>query len=83
MQTHAEVTSDQFEVTDDLVIHHKPTGAEFTPHSEKKDSVLVWTGEIGRKLSNGAVYQYRDVLAVMKAIWRERANRMVVSASYS
>ena len=83
MQTHAEVTSDQFEVTDDLVIHHKPTGAEFTPHSEKKDSVLVWTGEIGRKLSNGAVYQYRDVLAVVKAIWRERANRMMVSASYS
>jgi hypothetical protein len=40
--------------------------------------VLVWTGEIGRKLSNGAVYQYRDVLAVMKAICRERANRMVV-----
>ena len=83
MHTHTEVTRDQFEVTDDLVIRHRPTGAEFTPHSEKEDSLLVWTGEIGRKLSNGAVYRYRDVLAVMKVIWRERAKRVEVSASYS
>jgi hypothetical protein len=82
MHTHTEVTLDEFEVRDDLVIH-TPTGAEFTPHPEKEDSVLVWTGEIGRKLSSGEFYQYGDVLAVMKAIWRERSKRLETSAAYS
>jgi hypothetical protein len=82
MHTHTEVARDQFEVTDGMVIH-TPTGAEFIPHSETEDSLLVWTGEIGRRLSSGEFYQYGEVLAVMKAIWRERAKRMEVSASYS
>jgi hypothetical protein len=77
MHTRTEVTRDQFEIRDDLVIH-TPTGAEFTP--EKEDSVLVWTGEIGRKLSSGAVYQYGDVLAVMRAFWREHSKRLELSA---
>ena len=82
MHTRTEVTLDQFEVRDNLVIH-RPTGAEFTPHSEKEDSVLVWTGEIGSRLSSGEFYQYGEVLAVMKAIWRERSKRMEPSAAYS
>jgi hypothetical protein len=80
MHTHTEVTRDQFDVRADLVIH-TPTGAEFTPHSEKEDSVLVWTGEIGSRLSSGEFYQYGEVLAVMKAIWRERSKRVEALAS--
>ena len=59
MHTHTEVTRDQFDVRADLVIH-TPTGAEFAPHSEKEDSVLVWTGEIGSRLSSGEFYQYGE-----------------------
>ena len=70
----ANVAPDQFEVLDGLVLH-KPTEAEFTPHPTREDSVLVWTGRIGKKLSNGAVYQYADVLAAMKAFWRERSQK--------
>ncbi len=73
MRTHSDVTRDQFEVRADLVIH-TPTGAEFIPGSE--DSVLVWTGGIGRRLYNGAVYQYGEVLAMMKAVWRERSSHI-------
>jgi hypothetical protein len=82
MHTHTEVTLDQFEVRDDVVIH-TPTGAEFTPHSGKEDSVLVWTGEIGSRLSSGEFYQYGEVLALMKAIWRERSKRVEPLAVYS
>ena len=82
MHTRTEVTLDQFEVRDDLVVH-TPTGAEFTPHSGKGDSVLVWTGEIGSRLSSGEFYQYGEVLTVMKAIWRERSKRLETSAAYS
>lgn len=71
MHTHSVVTRDQFEVRADLVIH-TPTGAEFIPGSE--DSLLVWTGEIGRMLFNGAVYRYGEVLAMMKTVWRERSS---------
>lgn len=73
MHTHSDVTRDQFEVRADLVIH-TPTGAEFIPHSGNEDSVMVWTGNIGRRLSSGIVYQYGDVLAMMKAVWRERSS---------
>ena len=62
------VTPDQFEVRDGLVIH-KPTGAEFIPHPEREGSVMVWTGNIGRKLPDGAIYQYGDVLYAMKSFW--------------
>lgn len=68
MRTHSDVTRDQFEVRADLVIH-TPTGAEFVPGSE--DSVMVWTGEIGKTLYNGAVYRYGEVLAMMKTVWHE------------
>ena len=69
---HSDVTPDQFEVRDGVVVH-KPTDAEFIPHPKREDSVLVWTGRIGETLSNGAVYQYRDVLDAMKAFWRARS----------
>jgi hypothetical protein len=64
------VTPDQFEVRDGSVIH-EPTDAEFIPHPTREGSVLVWTGKIGKKLPNGAVYQYEDVLEAMKAFWWE------------
>jgi len=80
MHAHTRVTSDQFEVRDDLIVH-TPTGAECTPHPEREDSVVVWTGEIGRKLSGGAVYQYADVLAAMKVLWRERSKRIEAVAA--
>jgi len=74
MDAHAKVTPDQFEVRDDLVVH-TPTGAEFAPHPEREDSVVVWTGTIGKRQSGGAAYQYADVLAAMRAVWRERSKR--------
>jgi len=80
MHAHAKVTSDQFEVRDDLVIH-TPTGAEFAPHSEREDSVVVWTGTIGKRQSSGAAYQYADVLAAMRAVWRERSKRPAAAAA--
>lgn len=80
MHAHAKVTPDQFEVRDDLVVH-TPTGAEFAPHPEREDSVVVWTGTIGKKLSNGAIYRYDEVLAAMKAVWRERSKRPDASAA--
>ena len=66
----ANVTPDQFEVRDGLVIH-KPTDAEFIPHPKREGSVLVWTGTIGRKLPDGTIYQYGDVLYAMKSFWWE------------
>ena len=80
MHAHAKVTRDQFEVRDDLVVH-TPTGAEFTPHPEREDSVLVWTGTIGKKLSSGTVYRYADVLDVMRAIWRDRSKTLEGAAA--
>jgi len=80
MHAHAKVTPDQFEVRDDLVVH-TPTGAEFTPHPEREESVVVWTGTIGKKLSNGAIYRYDEVLAAMKAVWRERSKRLEGAAA--
>jgi len=79
MHADAKVTPDQFEVRDDLVVH-TPTGAEFTPHPEREDSLVVWTGEIGKTLSS-AVYRYDDVLAAMKAVWRERSKRLEGAAA--
>ena len=80
MHAHAKVTPDQFEARDDLVVH-TPTGAEFTPHPEREDGLVVWTGEIGKRLSSGAVYRYADVLAAMKAVWRERSKRLEGAAA--
>ena len=68
------VTPDQFEVRDGSIIH-KPTDAEFIPHPKREGSVVVWTGKIGRELSDGAVYQYGDVLKAMKAFWWQRSKK--------
>jgi hypothetical protein len=69
---HTQVTRTQFEIKDATVIHTS-TGAEFIPQGG--DSVVVWTGDIGRKLPSGEVYQYGDVLDVMRAVWRESCSR--------
>ena len=69
---YAKVMRDQFQVRDELIIH-TPTGAEFTPVIGDGDSMLIWTGDIGRSLSDGAVYRYAEVLAMTKSLWREMA----------
>jgi len=66
---HTRAIRSQFAIKDRVVIH-TPTGAEFIP--QPGDSVLVWTGDIGQKLPSGDVYQYRDVLDMMRTVWRER-----------
>lgn len=67
---YAQVTRDQFEISDELVIH-RPTGAEFTPTLGYADSVTIWTGEVGNRLPSGEAYLYADVLAMMRTLWRE------------
>jgi hypothetical protein len=68
----AHVTRDQFEIKDDAIVH-TPTGAEFTPVMGHAESVLIWTGEIGRRLWSGDVYRYADVMLMMRKLWRETA----------
>jgi hypothetical protein len=70
MQTRA--TQSQFEIKDTTVVH-TPTRAKFIP--QIGDSVLVWTGDIGQKLPSGDVYQYRDVLDMMRTVWRPNWSR--------
>jgi hypothetical protein len=70
MHVYAQVTRDQFEIKDEAIIH-TPTGAEFTPILGHAGSVLIWTGEIGNRLWSGDVYQYADVIVMMKKLWRE------------
>ena len=65
---HTRVTRSQFEIKETTVVH-TPTGAEFIPQSDY--SVMLWTGDIGQKLLSGDVYQYRDVLDMMRTVWRE------------
>ncbi len=67
---YATVTRDQFEIRDEAIIHIA-TGAEFTPVLGHAESVLIWTGEIGRKLWSGEIYRYADVMMTMKKVWRE------------
>lgn len=67
---YAKVMPNQFRVKDDSIIH-TPTGAEFTQVAA--ESMVVWTGDIGRALPDGAVYCYADVLAMTKRVWRETA----------
>ncbi|HXG79489.1 MAG TPA: hypothetical protein VNJ31_09160 [Methyloceanibacter sp.] len=64
------VTRDQFEMRESVLVH-RPTGAEFTPHPEREDSIIVWTGDIGTRLPNGELYDYGEVLAMMRTVWRE------------
>lgn len=67
---YAKVMPNQFRVKDDSIIH-TPTRAEFTQVAA--ESMVVWTGDIGRALPDGAVYCYADVLAMTKRVWRETA----------
>ena len=69
---YAKVVRNQFQVKDESIIH-TPTGAEFTPVLGASESMVIWTGDIGRALPDGAVYRYAEVLAVMKKVWRETA----------
>ena len=68
----AKVMPDQFQVKDELIIH-TPTRAEFTPVAGASESMVVWTGDIGRALPDGVVYCYAEVLAMTKRVWRETA----------
>ena len=65
---HTQANRTQFEMNGATIIH-TPTGAEFTPQG--RDSVIVWTGDIGQKLPSGDVYRYADVLDVMNSVGRD------------
>jgi hypothetical protein len=52
MNMYTQVTRDQFQINDEVIIH-RPTGAEFTPTLGHADSVTIWTGEIGNRLPSG------------------------------
>ena len=67
---YTRVTMDQFEIRDGVFIH-KPTQAEFTPNSSREDSLLIYTGGIGRCLQSGERFEYAEVLRVMQGMWRE------------
>jgi hypothetical protein len=54
---YTRVTRDQFELRDGVFIH-TPTQAEFTPHPDREDSVLVWSGNIGVRLPSGELFDY-------------------------
>jgi hypothetical protein len=64
------VTREQFEVRGGVFVH-TPTQAEFTPHPVREDSVLVWSGDIGVRLNSGEFFEYGEVLAMMRTVWRE------------
>ena len=67
---YTKVMPDQFKIKDGAIIH-TPTGAEFTPVTGTRDSILIWTGDIGSILQTGESYGYADVFAVMKTIWQQ------------
>jgi hypothetical protein len=67
---YTKVMRNQFEIKEGAIIH-TPTGAEFTPVTGTADSILIWTGEMGRLLQTGELYRYADVFAVMKTIWQQ------------
>jgi hypothetical protein len=64
------VTRDQFAEREGVLIH-MPTEAEFRPHAKREESVLVWTGNIGARLPSGEIFDYAEVLAMMRAVRRE------------
>ena len=70
MVCYTHVMRNQFEIKDGSIIH-TPTGAEFTPVTGTRDSILIWTGDIGSVLQTGERYRYADVFAVIKAIWQQ------------
>ena len=69
---YTRVTKEQFEVRDGVYIH-TPTGAEFDPHPNSQDSMLIYTGNIGSRLASGQLFDYADVLEVMKTLWKKPA----------
>ena len=64
------VTRDQFAAREGVFVH-TPTQAEFTPHPNREDSFLVWTGNIGVRLPGGELFEYAEVLAMMRTVWCE------------
>ena len=45
---YAKVMRDQFQFRDESIVH-MPTGAEFTRVVGNGDSMLIWTGDIGKE----------------------------------
>lgn len=67
---YAKVMRTQFEINEGCIIH-TPTAAEFSPAFGLGESVVVWTGDIGKRLPDGHIYRYSDVLEMMKQLRRE------------
>ena len=56
---YTKVMRDQFEIKGGAIIH-VPTRAEFTPVTGTLDSLLIWTGDIGRsRTSSGQALLHR------------------------
>ena len=67
---YTRVTKDQFEIRDGVCIH-TPTQAKFAPNPNSEGSMLIYTGNIGSKLASGELFDYAEVLQVMKVLWEE------------
>ena len=65
---YAVVSADQFDLVEGSVIH-LPTGAEFTPTSPYAESLFAWTGTLERRMLDGRMFKYDDVLAAARAYW--------------
>lgn len=67
---YTRVTRDQFEFRNGVFVH-KPTQCEFTPNPNSEGSILIYSGNIGCRLESGEVFDYGEVLEMMKTVWRE------------
>jgi hypothetical protein len=62
----SSVRRDQFEISLNKGITHKPTGATYTPHPGAPHS---GTSQLGNMLPNGEDYRPHEVTAMMKLLW--------------
>ena len=69
--THSERTPPELRSIRSKLFGIQSWVAEFTPVLGHAESVLIWTGEIGRKLWSSEIYRYADVMVTMKKVWRE------------
>jgi hypothetical protein len=72
---YTRVTKDQFEIRDGVYIH-KPTHAEFAPNPISKDSLVVYTADIGSRLESGELYDYREVLKEIKSLLEQKSDEV-------
>jgi hypothetical protein len=67
---YTRVTKEQFEIRDGVYIH-TPTDAEFAPNPNSEGSMVIYTGCIGAKLASGDLFDYAEILKVMRSLLEE------------